>query len=227
MPAPVIHKPGEKFGYLTVLALSQIRHKRTLQWYCRCVCGKELLLPGTKLRGKTHLSCGCHIAAPHLLKAGDRFGLLTVVSRAENTDRGDKRWNCRCDCGKLCIAWGTNLKGGGTRSCGCRHFRRGPDNPNWRGGRRKTKHGYIAIHNRNHKNSDKSGQMFEHTLVMSEHLGRPLTKEEEVHHKNGIRDDNRIENLELWSGSHPAGSRVADLVAFAREILAQYGSLGS
>ena len=62
----------------------------------------------------------------------------------------------------------------------------------------------------------------EHRVVMESHLGRPLLKHETVHHKNGNRLDNRIENLELWSSSQPYGQRIEDKIKWAREILAIY-----
>ncbi|AXH68834.1 HNH endonuclease [Streptomyces phage Comrade] len=58
---------------------------------------------------------------------------------------------------------------------------------------------------------------------MSESLGRPLEEYEEVHHKNGDRLDNRLENLELWVRRQPPGQRAEDLLEWAYEIIRRYG----
>jgi len=65
-------------------------------------------------------------------------------------------------------------------------------------------------------------KIIEHRYVMEQHLGRPLTKSENVHHINGDRADNRLSNLELWNTSQPAGQRVPDKVSWAVELLELY-----
>ena len=67
----------------------------------------------------------------------------------------------------------------------------------WKGGRVKDKFGYIQIWKPEHPNAKIAGYIHEHRLVISESLGRPLESWEYVHHRNGIKDDNRLENLEL------------------------------
>ncbi len=63
---------------------------------------------------------------------------------------------------------------------------------------------------------------FEHRLVMEKQIGRKLYPGETVHHKNGVRDDNRIENLELWIFSHTPGQRIPDAITWAKEIIHRY-----
>lgn len=82
--------------------------------------------------------------------------------------------------------------------------------------------GYRIIRKPGHPNAMSEGKIPEHRWIMSEHLGRPLHEFENVHHKNGDRSDNRLENLELWAVSQPYGQRPQDLLEWAHQIIDLY-----
>lgn len=77
----------------------------------------------------------------------------------------------------------------------------GDKHPQWKGGKIKTKNGYITVYAPDNLMANKIGYVAEHRLAMSEKIGRPLGSKEVVHHINGVRDDNRIENLVLTTNS--------------------------
>jgi hypothetical protein len=88
----------------------------------------------------------------------------------------------------------------------------GKDNHAWKGGRTHNGEGYVMV-------KEPGGEyQREHRAVMEVLLGRPLKSTESVHHKNGIRDDNRPENLEVWERGHPPGQRISDLKAEIRRL---------
>lgn len=101
---------------------------------------------------------------------------------------------------------------------------RGENSRFWKGGRYKRPNGYIVLRlypeDFYYSMAEKTGCILEHRLVMAKHLGRLLLKTEVVHHINGIRDDNRIENLELMSSrsGHNAVSRHCKDCELRKEI---------
>lgn len=88
--------------------------------------------------------------------------------------------------------------------------------------RYETPSGYVMLYEPEHPNAQKNGMVLEHVKVMSDRMGRPLWSDENVHHVNGQRGDNRLSNLELWSTRQPKGQRVEDKVEFALEMLRRY-----
>lgn len=127
---------------------------------------------------------------------------------AENHTKYLKTRNV-CECGSLKTRYSVKCKN-------CARSKSTYDNPSWR----EDKDGYIVA-----SIVDDFGvtrHTSQHRLVMERHVGRRLFSQESVHHKNGIRDDNRLENLELWSCSHPSGQRIEDKIEWCRWFLAQY-----
>jgi hypothetical protein len=77
----------------------------------------------------------------------------------------------------------------------------GADNAMWKGGRTVASNGYVLIRvGVGHPLADVRGYAYEHRVVAAEALGRPLLPAEQVHHRNGIKTDNRPENLDVVSG---------------------------
>lgn len=108
-------------------------------------------------------------------------------------------------CGKSVEKWvapSMHLKGGNTfefcsRTC-AGVGRRGAGHHAWKGGRQVDLGGYVRLHTPNHPNADAKGYVLEHRLKMEKKLGRYLTADEVVHHRNDNPSDNRIQNLQLF-----------------------------
>lgn len=88
----------------------------------------------------------------------------------------------------------------------------------------RTRKGYIFVR---YTDPDTllTTEILEHRYVMAQHLRRPLRKSEQVHHINGIRHDNRLENLELWDSSHPPGQRVIERLDWLQKTYGIYFDL--
>ncbi len=163
--------------------------------------------------------------------AGKRFGNVYVLAETTPSKSKHSRWVCICDCENKFVATGTSLNKGKTVSCGCFHKKRvaemgranaGANHPCWKGGRGSAGNGYISVWTGLKRENGTKIRVLEHIMVMEKTIGRELLPGETVHHKNGIRSDNRPENLELKASNHGMGQTIPDLVYWAKEILYRY-----
>lgn len=139
-----------------------------------------------------------------------QFGRLTIIRpvwQDTNTRKNIKKWECQCECGNILRTFTNALVSGKIRSCGCLRYKGGKLN----------NYGYKSIYSRELRK-----YVQEHRVLYEQHYGIKLQPHQTVHHKNGIRDDNRVENLELWDSRHPKGQLVSDKLTHYFDIVKEY-----
>ena len=148
---------------------------------------------------------------------GKKYGLLTVkkFSHRKTYDNkhysSKKYWSCSCECGGEITVETSSLTGGRTKSCGC--LRKKTNN----GYGKIDKNGYRSVYVKEHKK-----YILEHRYIYEKHYGVNLESNQNIHHINGDRLDNRIENLELWDTTQPQGQRVEEKIMFYKELYERY-----
>lgn len=235
-----INLTGRKINNWNIKYIDQEKKQKHTSnfWVCECDCGKIMSISAHRLL--TYNSKGCsQCFVDNIPKTEHKridiqdiknkeFGRLKILqeTKVKNVAGEERRFVlCICQCGNEKEVILKQLLSGDIKDCGCRYY--SVNNTGRLTSKRKkyiTKSGYVKIYLPDHSNTDRNGYVLEHVLVMSDYLKRPIQDKETIHHKNGVRSDNRLENLELWSTHHAFGQRAEDLVVYAKEILEKYNN---
>lgn len=122
-----LHLVGQTFNYLTVLEEAGIDNFRNITYKCKCKCGNEIIVAGTKLKNGSVQSCGCyHNSQEFFAKQrkdlqGQIFNYLKALKVDEEKTKLNKKvyWKCQClNCGNIISVSRNNLENGQI-SCGC------------------------------------------------------------------------------------------------------------
>lgn len=149
------------------------------------------LVCGNQFERKYKTKKTCSVVCGHLLARKDRSVKCAFCDKMFTRPHGKSRTYC-------------------SRTCAMR--------ARVAGGQFRHEDGSIRAHTSGYLLEKRAGEWYmQHRLIMAEYLGRPLEPFEHVHHKNGHRDDNEPDNLELWGGrgkskKDPSGQRMKDLM---------------
>jgi hypothetical protein len=185
----------------------------------QCVCGRTFIPKSPRVRFCSR-TCGVRFGGSMHEKT---CPTCSTLFQTKDVRRIYCSSRCRLEARRarivrFCVACGAPYQGFDMRRKFCSRAcataaarrKRGDQAPNWKGGRTST-NGYVRVRALGHPRTTKqSPYVLEHILVMESTLGRYLLPNERVHHKNGQRDDNRPENLELWKMKDPPGVRASD-----------------
>lgn len=129
-----IELAGKKFGHLTALERTEKILGKGWYWKFRCDCGTEVVKKGAQVsRGQGALHCGCkrYVGGHNKIDlTGKKFGQFLVIDRNGTNDFGQSLWNVQCDCGKIFVKKGMNLRRG--VGCGCPE-QRSEHSTTWKG----------------------------------------------------------------------------------------------
>ncbi len=142
---------GQQFGDLTAVSYagSSLGSQAGAYWLFRCKCGTEKVLNGRAVRSGNVISCGC--SKQRTDETGNVYSKLTVLEFAGQTNSGDSRWLCECECGKTTTVARADLKRESIKSCGCHRASAGgmcnsPEHTSWREMKRRCDSDYKDKH---------------------------------------------------------------------------------
>ncbi len=156
---------------------------------------------------------------------GLKVGRLTVLNMVSKSKNGKGYiWRCQCECGNIVNKVRKDLtKNKPVQSCGCLRSEMlskrmsGDNHYKWNGGKPSINgKGYLE-----YKHGELRG-VREHRHIYETHYGIKLKPHQNIHHINGDRLDNRIENLELWDTSQPSGQRIEDKILYYHSLIDEY-----